>query len=205
MEIDHVILLVDDLATGHDWMYGLHGLESVPGGRHEGHGTANRIVPLGSTYLELMAVVDPTEAGASEMGRWAMHRVGPTPRPAALCFRTEDADAVAARLHTEPVAMSRIRPDGSTISWRLVGALAMFTGLTSVFFIQWDDPGAHPGAVAAEHRVTPTGGLSIVLAGEHHDLDLRLGLHGLPITVEDGPPGVVSVTVDTTDGPITLI
>lgn len=203
MEIDHVIILVGDLATGHDWMYSTHGLVSVPGGRHDGHGTANRIVPLGSTYLELMAVVDPNEARDSEMGRWAMRRVEPTPRPTALCLRTGDADSVAARLHTEPVAMSRTRPDGSTISWRLVGASAMFTGLTSVFFIQWDS-GAYPGAMAAEHRVTPTGGLSLVLTGEQHDLDRRLGRHGLPITVEDGRPGVGSVTVGTSDGPITL-
>jgi hypothetical protein len=204
VEIDHVILLVDDLATGHDWMHTTHGLESVPGGRHQGHGTANRIVPLGATYLELMAVVDLTEAGTSEMGRWAMRRARPTPRPAALCLRTDDAEAVAARLDTEPVEMSRVRPDGSTLSWRLVGASAMFGGATSVFFIQWDGPGTHPGAMAAEHRVTPTGGMSLVLAGEHDDLERRLGRHGLPLTVEDGPPGVISVTVGTTGGPITL-
>jgi hypothetical protein len=203
VEIDHAILLVDDLVTGHDWMLRTHGLESVPGGRHQGHGTANRIVPLGSTYLELMAVVDPTEAGTSEMGRWAMRRLQPIPRPAALCLRTDDADAVAARLDTEPVAMSRVRPDGYTVSWRLVGASAMFAGATSVFFIQWDEAGTHPGSMAAEHRVRPTGELSLVLAGEH-DLERRLGRHGLPITVEGGQPDVVSVTIGTTDGPITL-
>src|SRR5262245_22840239 len=44
------------------------GLEAVRGGRHEGHGTHNRIVPLGNGYLELMAVVDADEAASSPIG-----------------------------------------------------------------------------------------------------------------------------------------
>src|SRR5687767_15772991 len=43
-----------------------HGLASVDGGRHRDFGTANRIIPLGSTYLELVAVVDPGAAARSE-------------------------------------------------------------------------------------------------------------------------------------------
>jgi hypothetical protein len=204
VEIDHVILLVDDLAAGHDWMYANHGLESVSGGRHDGHGTANRIVPLGPTYLELMAVVDPVEAETSQMGRWAMQRADQTPRPVALCLRANDADSVAARLGTEPVGMSRIRPDGSTLSWRLVGASDVFAGTTAVFFIQWDDPTAHPGDMGADHRVEPTGDLSVTVLGNGKDLDRRLGEHQLSLVVEHGPAGIATVTIETSTGPITL-
>ena len=45
------------------------------GGRHPGHGTANRIVPLGSSYIELMAVVDRVEADSSPLGSWVERRL----------------------------------------------------------------------------------------------------------------------------------
>ena len=45
------------------------GLAAVPGGRHTGLGTHNRIVPLGGGYLELLAVADPVEAAGSDFGR----------------------------------------------------------------------------------------------------------------------------------------
>jgi Glyoxalase-like domain len=35
------------------------GLEVIDGGVHPGIGTANRIVPLGGQYLQLLGVVDP--------------------------------------------------------------------------------------------------------------------------------------------------
>src|SRR4051794_41286944 len=66
--IDHVIYAVDDLDTAGAALFDREGLASVPGGRHEGWGTANRIVPLGESYLELIAVVDVEEAEQSEFG-----------------------------------------------------------------------------------------------------------------------------------------
>jgi Glyoxalase-like domain len=45
------------------------GLDVVAGGRHEGLGTHNRIVPLGGAYLELLAVADAAQAAASPIGR----------------------------------------------------------------------------------------------------------------------------------------
>jgi hypothetical protein len=52
--MDHVIYAVDDLDAAASLMSDREGLASVPGGRHEGWGTANRIVPLGGSYLELI-------------------------------------------------------------------------------------------------------------------------------------------------------
>ena len=54
---------MSDLAADFD-------LPSVDGGRHPGWGTANRIVPLGDTYIELVTVVDEAEAAQSPFGRW---------------------------------------------------------------------------------------------------------------------------------------
>src|SRR6266850_2403837 len=67
--VDHVLLPVADLEEGARRLYERFGLRSVAGGRHPKVGTANMIVPLGSQYLELIAIVDPQEAEASRLGR----------------------------------------------------------------------------------------------------------------------------------------
>src|SRR5207253_9345067 len=54
VELDHVLIAVDDLAAAARELEARHGLASIRGGRHPGWGTANRIVPLGQTYLELV-------------------------------------------------------------------------------------------------------------------------------------------------------
>ena len=76
LAIDHVIVVVDDLDAAAARLLDEHGLASLPGGRHEGHGTGNRIVPLGPDYLELMAVVDADEAVGSPLGAWVAERAG---------------------------------------------------------------------------------------------------------------------------------
>ncbi|HLN14742.1 MAG TPA: VOC family protein, partial [bacterium] len=63
--IDHVLIAVPDLAEGARKMEDAYGLRAIEGGRHPGAGTGNMIVPLGTSYLELIAVVDPGEASAS--------------------------------------------------------------------------------------------------------------------------------------------
>ncbi|MGH9018361.1 MAG: VOC family protein, partial [Acidimicrobiales bacterium] len=73
------IVLVADLATARRHMEGI-GFTVLDGGRHPGRGTANLIVPFGRQYLELLAVVDSTEAAASPQGRpvlAALERRGP--------------------------------------------------------------------------------------------------------------------------------
>jgi hypothetical protein len=62
VEIDHVLIAVAGLSAAAQEMEKRDGLASVEGGRHTASGTANGIVPLGKTYLELVAVVDATEA-----------------------------------------------------------------------------------------------------------------------------------------------
>src|SRR5438093_12432628 len=100
LELDHLVIAVADLATAGREIEARHGLASVEGGRHPGWGTANRIVPLGDAYLELVAVVDEAEAASSTFGRW-VGRMRPATgllRPFGWALRTPHLDAVAGRL-----------------------------------------------------------------------------------------------------------
>jgi hypothetical protein len=203
IEIDHVIALVADLDEAAEDLYREHGLGSVPGGRHPGHGTGNRIVPLAATYLELMGVVDPVEAMGSPMGRWAAaHTRSGAIRPVALCLRTDDIDAVAAALDEEPMPMSRRTPDGTTLSWRLAGADGMFGPDRLPFFIQWDvEAGDHPAAAAADHAHDVGDFNRVVIGDPGPRAELITGVDGIEIA--EGV-GVVSVEIPTAAGSIRL-
>src|SRR5262245_6201032 len=75
MRIDHVIYVTEDLDAAAARIESELGLTAVPGGRHAGHGTHNRIVPLGGGYLELVAIADPDEAAGSPMGGPILERL----------------------------------------------------------------------------------------------------------------------------------
>ena len=64
VRIDHAIWATRDLDAAAARFEREHGLRAAGGGRHDGMGTHNRIVPLGGGYLELLAVADADEAAA---------------------------------------------------------------------------------------------------------------------------------------------
>ena len=110
VELDHVLVAVADLSAATREVEARYGLVSTEGGRHPGWGTANRIVPLGDSYLELVAVVDETEAAQSPFGSWVA-AVHPTlARPFGWAVRTNELDNVARRLDLTVSAGSRGRP-----------------------------------------------------------------------------------------------
>ena len=57
MKFDHVIYGTADLDVASARIEAELGLEVLPGGRHVGQGSHNRIVPLGPGYVELLAIV----------------------------------------------------------------------------------------------------------------------------------------------------
>jgi hypothetical protein len=184
--IDHVILAVTDLEGAAERFLQDHGLASVEGGRHLGWGTANRIVPLGESYLELVAVVDGDEAALSRFGSWVGDNASDPPTAHAICLRTHDLDEVCARLGLEPVAMTREAPHDVTLRWRLAGLEKAFDeGLP--FFVEWDIPAdAHPGRMEPGNRARID---EVVLTG---DVDrLRAWTSGARgVRVGAGEPGI---------------
>lgn len=193
-QIDHVVCRVNDLETAGADLQRRYGLVSVPGGRHPGWGTANRIVPLGLSYLELIAVVDPAEAAGDRTGRRWLNRLDEPEGPLLVCLSTDDIDAVAARLGVEVEAKSRVRPDGAVVGWRSAGLEIALERPWLPFFISWEvppelhpgrTPGADPGALAWVQIGAAPGELAGWLGGGGETLPIRLG----------GPPRVNAVGV----------
>ena len=190
LAIDHLIVVVHDLETTASQYDQDKGLASVAGGLHPGHGTVNRIVPLGGSYIELMAVVDRDQAAASPLGSWVLRRlVEQGEGPAALCLRTDDLDAAARRTMRTPLRMSRQRPDGVELNWELVALDAAITE-GRPFFIRWHvDDSEHPGRAPVTHRCRAVGIDWVELGGDPHRIDAWLGPHELPIRHLGGEPG----------------
>lgn len=148
-------------------------------------------MPLGPDYIELMAVVDPGEAAGSVLGRWVEAVAADGGGPAAVCLRTDDLDDVCDRLGLEPTPMSRTRPDGVELRWRLAGLEVALGEDRLPFFIEWEvDAGDHPGAMVVDHP-TPTDGIERVeVGGPEAALADWLGEPVAGVVAVGGPAGV---------------
>src|SRR5215471_2834703 len=71
-EIDHIIIGVNDLKRAKQVFSQKLGLAVSGGGIHPSGGTANRIIVIADTYLELIAVRTPAEAQQSMLDRLAI-------------------------------------------------------------------------------------------------------------------------------------
>ena len=203
--IDHVIFGVRDLEAAGRRLLDDQGLGSIPGGRHPGWGTGNRIVPLGANYVEMIAVVDQREATATLVGRNVLEGVADGDRLIGWCVGTADVDGVAARLGLDVNAGSRVRPDGAVVRWRTAGQEQAFARRFLPFFITWDvPPELHPGRGVAEHRAAPNGISWVEVSGSESELDEWLGGEELPVRVVEGPPDLIAVGIATATGEVVL-
>lgn len=168
--IDHLVYAVLDLDAAIDDLERRLGVRAAFGGRHVGRGSHNALADLGhGRYLEIIAtdLGQPAPEGPRPFGLDTL--VGPC--LVGWAVRTDDIDTSVAAARAkgydpgEPTAMSRARPDGSLLEWRLTHNA--FAGGIIPFLIDWGTT-AHPSSTA------PTG--------------LRLGA----FAVES--PGVTSVT-----------
>ena len=168
MELDHALIAVADLAAAAREIEARYGLASIEGGRHPGWGTANRIVPLGDTYLELVAVVDEGETAKSDFGRWVAGAGADLLRPLGWAVRTRTLDDVAGRLGLTTLEGSRASPDGRVLRWRTAGIERAAAEPSLPFFIEWGPGTQFPGRAGGrptspltiarlESKATPSG------------------------------------------------
>lgn len=202
--IDHLVLAAPDLDAAAAVLRADWGVDLVVGGAHDGLGTCNRLTGLGSgAYLEVIGPDpdQPSPAAPRPFGVDDLDR----PRLVAWCARPsrsldEVIEACAqAGAHLGPASpMSRTRPDGVRLAWRLTFPVvgAPLHG-TIPFLIDWlGSP--HPAATlpapctlsALTVRTAHPDRLRAVLAAVGHDER---------VDVVEGPAGL-EATVDTPNG-----
>jgi Glyoxalase-like domain len=181
VQIDHVIYATGDLEEAAARIEAELGLVAVEGGRHEGLGTHNRIVPVGAGYLELMAVVDPESAASSELARRLHARIADV-REGLLgwAVTVDDLEGVAARLGTPIITIKR-----EGLSARLTGLMEALQEPFLPFFITRDPGVPDPGAAVDAGGVT-----WVEVAGDAARLERWLGDSGVPVRVVEGSDGV---------------
>ena len=199
-----MLIAVTDLESAAETFEDRFGLASVEGGRHPAWGTANRIMPLGSNYLELVGLVDKAVAAESAFGRWVAEGASATGRPIGWAVRTDAIDEVATRLGLGVVVGSRTTPSGQRLRWRSAGVEQAMAAPALPFFIQWEPGMALPGTTAITHPAAPVTISRLDLEGDRERLDEWLGAHDLPIVVRDGRPRLGSVRLTTGRGDVVL-
>ena len=206
LTLDHHVWATPDLDSGVAEMESRLGVTTMAGGRHPGVGTHNAVFDIGDqTYFELLAP-DPTQDRLWSFGR----RLSGVERPAFVGWacRTDDAQATSQKVKDAGLypglvlSMSRQRPDGTVLSWRLFEIEGGPFGMLLPFFVEWRD-GGHPC-----DRLPDVGTRFRELRLETPDPDgLTTVLDALGVatpTIRQGETTRLAVTLDTPNGRVEL-
>ncbi|MER6419521.1 VOC family protein [Streptomyces sp. NPDC001137] len=204
VHLDHLVLATPELAATVADFARLTGVTPAPGGAHVGFGTRNYLVSLGgSSYLEIIGP-DPEQSGPEGPRPFDVDQLA-SARTVTWAISPPDLDTAVAAARARgydpgPVRpMSRRRPDGTLLEWRLTdGDTAHPSGLVP-FLIDWGSS-AHPTSAALP--VTPLLRLSAT-APDPDEIRPLLSAVGAELAVSEGPVGL-SFTVDTPRGPVTF-
>jgi len=149
---DHVQIAVSDLDDAAARFHADHGLRSLAGGHHPGRGTANRIIPLGDSYLELITITDVAEAANQPTSLRVARALAERAFMPVWIVRTDDLGRERERLLRLGLALpplaagSRQKPDGTWLEWRMQELVAEAIPSPLPFLIEWlAPPENHPG------------------------------------------------------------
>lgn len=197
-ELDHLIFASKDVSAGVDYIEQLTGARAIAGGPHVGLGTHNYLLTFDDrTYFEIIGI-DPDQPdppgprpfGLDDQDRptligYAIHPTG-----------GESLEEVAASMKAagfDPgtvASMSREKPDGQLISWRLTrgGDTGHASKGAFPFAIDWGD---QPSPAAS----LPSMGDLVSLRVTNPDPSVRASIEALDIgvVVAEGPPGLTAV------------
>ena len=117
------------------------------GGKHQGYGTHNSLLGLGHhTYLEIIAP-DPDQNKVS--ANWIPADRVKSPQLIGWAIATNQIDEVThefGRWFGDVVALSRLKPDGSLLQWKMtLPRFDLYNGFIP-FLIDWGST-AHPSSV----------------------------------------------------------
>lgn len=203
--MDHLVFGATDLVEGVRFVERLFGVETEPGGRHEGFGTHNRLVGFGErSYMEVVSP-DPSQP-APDRPRWFGLDDLDGFRLVTWCQATSDLDGLVARAREAGLNLGAIREgrrrteDGGVLSWRMTDPWADRAGGVLPFFIDWGES-PHPGGML-EPQCALAG-----MAAEHPEVErvrTWVDLLGLELDVHRGPQPVLFATIRTPSGEVEL-
>lgn len=202
--LDHILIGIDDLARGIDWVEHQTGVRAELGGVHPGRGTRNALLALGADcYLEIIAP-DPDQSLPAwfpqilslkepRLIAWAVH----TSNLTALAQRAAEAGFPIDGAHDG----ARSRPDGKILSWRLFHLRDDRGGLLP-FFIEWNRASVHPaqdaplGCALEEFQLQSPQPDELTHSCRSLDVDVmvKAGKRSLIRAVIAGPKGRVELT-----------
>lgn len=182
------------------------GFEVLDGGVHPGVGTANRVIPLGPQYIELLGVVDTQLARRHEYGRSLLRATADGDRLVRWSLRTDAITDVAARLGITLESRRRARPDGELLTWRAAGLALALADATLPFFMEWDHAEQYPGVMSPTHPNGARGATALTVTPRDVDRfrQWTAGAEAPLELVNAAEPGLWSVTVET-DGDALVI
>jgi catechol 2,3-dioxygenase-like lactoylglutathione lyase family enzyme len=169
--IDHIIIGVYDLEKAAAQFDEKLGLQPSGGGIHPSGGTANRIIVIGDSYLELIAVRAPEEAQQSMLERMAK---GEGYLNVALA--SSDIEAEGAAMHGRGITIFGPTPgqlrsaDGRARGWSRIDVERPLLAQHYPFLIQHDSAGEERRLRLAgwttppEHALGATQALSVTIA-----------------------------------------
>jgi hypothetical protein len=202
--LDHLVHATPDLSATVADFARRTGVTPVAGGVHVGLGTRNCLVSLGgSSYLEIIGP-DPEQPAPARPRPFDVDRL-PAPRTVTWAISPPDLDAAVAAARArgydpgDAEPMSRRRPDGTLLEWRLTrGENAHPSGLVP-FLIDWSAT-AHPTASGLPR--TPLRNVS-ASAPDPDGIRPLLSAVGTELALTKGPFGI-TFTVDSPRGPVTF-
>jgi hypothetical protein len=203
--IDHLIFTSPNLESGMDYIESKLGVRPIIGGRHPKFGTQNALLSLGpKIYLEVIApdpqsklrnekvLFDNIYKNGIQLSTWVMH--------------TDKIDTIAAvskkgGLDVGTVSPgSRIKPDGTEISWKASNPFAFHCGGAIPFLIDWGES-MHPAAEL------PRGGELLSFQIKHPNpvtVSAYLKNLGLDVLVSKSPNIQLIANVQTPKGVVLL-
>ena len=181
--LDHVVYAVPDLDAAVDDLERRLGVRATLGGRHPGRGTYNALLSFGDgAYLEIIAP-DPQQPDPAAPRSFAVDTLT-APLLRTWAAKAPDIDARVRRAREagydpgDAREMSRERPDGVTLAWRLTQSGRPPGEWLVPFLIDWGES-PHPADSAP-------GGVTLdSLRAEHPEPDaVRAMLSALDVELE---------------------
>ena len=208
-DLDHIVLAGPDLAAVVAGFEQLTGVRGAPGGKHP-TGTENHLVAFtvgGRRTRHYLELIGPT-AGveASEVETFGISRRS-GPGVATFAIHPADVDAVHAEASSAGVRLgdlrplSRRKPDGDLLEWRVSGGPGRDPDPAVPFLIDWADT-PHPalGDLPTIELVSVT-----VTHPEPEALRATYAALGLDADIVAGPAPAISFTVVASDGGLATV